>query len=240
MNPAPFNSEIEPVPSGGGPLVYVTDVEAPQIAGDDHHHLARVRRIRDGDEVIVSDGRGAWRRARMAGHHPQPVGPTRVEPTVGPEIGVAFALVKGTKPELSVQKLTEAGVDRIVAFTAGRSVVRWDQTKATAAHLRLTKVAREAAMQSRRARLPAVDPVSTFAGVAALEGACRADRDGGPVTLTHPLIMVGPEGGWDEIERRYDLPVVGLGPGVLRAETAAMAAGVLLSALRAGLVHPAG
>ncbi len=94
-------------------------------------------------------------------------------------------------------------------------------------------------MQSRRARLPRVHPVVSFAEVASLPGACRADRGGAPPSLARPLVLVGPEGGWDEGERQIDLPVVALAAGVLRAETAAIAAGVVLTSLRTGLVTPA-
>lgn len=157
-----------------------------------------------------------------------------------PAVGVGFALVKGQKPELVVQKLTELGVDRIQPLVAARSVVRWDGDKAGAALARWQKVAREAAMQSRRPWVPVVDTVVPFAAVAsAAHGACRADAEGGPVSLDRPLVLVGPEGGWTDDERAVDLPVVGLGDGVLRAETAAIVAGALLTALRAGLVGPA-
>lgn len=228
------------VPAGGGPLVFVDDLDAPRLTDDDHHHLARVRRVRDGDELVVADGRGGWRRARMAGPAPRPVGPRHRAPLPTPEVGVAFALVKGQKPELVVQKLTELGVDRIVPFVAARSVVRWDAARAAGAHQRLERVAREAAMQSRRARLPVVEPVGSFADLTGRAGACRADLAGGPVTLGHPFVLVGPEGGWTEEEQACDLPVVGLADGVLRAETAAMVAGGLLAALRSGLVAPVG
>ncbi|HMS90048.1 MAG TPA: 16S rRNA (uracil(1498)-N(3))-methyltransferase [Acidimicrobiales bacterium] len=93
-----------PVPVAGGPLVFVADVDAPVLGDDDHHHLARVRRVRDGQEVVVADGRGVWRTARMAGSTPEPVGPIHRAPHPAPEVGVAFALVKGHKPELVVQK----------------------------------------------------------------------------------------------------------------------------------------
>ena len=227
------------VPSDGGPLVFVTDLVAPVLDEADHHHLARVRRLRDGDPLILADGQGWWRRAVFAGLEPEVTGAPVAEPAPTIEIAVGFALVKGGKPELAVQKLTELGVDRIAPFTAGRSVVQWDADRSAAAHVRLEKVAREAAMQSRRAQLPVVDPVATFAAVAAVAGACRADRDGDPPTLDQPFILTGPEGGWDEVERDADLPVVGLATGVLRAESAAIAAGVILGALRAGLVRPA-
>lgn len=230
----------EAVPSDGGPLAFVADLAHPVLADDDHHHLARVRRLRAGDPMVLADGHGRWRRARFADATPEVVGDVVVEPAGVPAVSVGFALVKGERPELAVQKLTELGVDHIWPFVAARSVVRWDGSRATSAQARLERVAREAAMQSRRAALPTVHPVSTFAEVARLPGACRADRDGGPPSLDHPLVLVGPEGGWDDAERAVDLPVVGLGPGVLRAETAAIAAGVVLAALRAGLVDRPG
>lgn len=227
------------VPSDGGPLVYVADLEAPVLDGDDHHHLARVRRIRDGDPLVLGDGAGRWRPARMAGAAPAPDGDVRTAPHLAPAVGVAFALVKGAKPELVVQKLTELGVDRIVPFVAERSVVRWDAAKAGAAHERLRKVAREAAMQSRQAWVPEVDPVATFATIAQRDGAVLAERGGAAPSLARPFVLIGPEGGWAP-EERGALEHVALSTGVLRAETAAIVAGSLLVALRAGVVGPGG
>lgn len=224
------------MPSEGGPLVYVDDLEAPRLADDDHHHLARVRRLRDGDAMVIGDGAGNWRRALFAGGEPEVTGEiVRHEPPV-PSLTVGFALVKATKPELAVQKLTELGIDRIVPFVAARSVVRWDEQRADQNHRRLVKVSREAAMQSRRAHLAEVSPVASFEDAAALPGACLADRDGAPPSLSLPTILVGPEGGWDPQEVAVDLPLIGLGSGVLRSETAAILAGGLLAALRHGLV----
>lgn len=227
------------VPSGGGPLVFVDDLDHPVLDPLDHHHLARVRRLRDGDPLVVGDGVGGWRPARFAGEAPEPAGDVQRVGRPRPAVGVAFALVKGTKPELAVQKLTELGIDVIRPFTAARSVVRWDASKAEAGHARLVKVAREAAMQSRQAWLPEVAPVADFGAVAALPGAARADRGGAAPSLEQPLLLVGPEGGWDDAERAVALPTVALSTGVLRAETAAIVAGSILVALRAGLVHPA-
>lgn len=218
------------------PFAYVAEVAAPVLDEADHHHLARVRRVRDGDPMIVADGAGRWRPARFAAA-PEPTGDVAVELRSQPEVGVGFALVKGSKPELVVQKLTELGVDRIVPFVAARSVVRWDESKADAAQLRLAKVAREAGMQSRQLWLPTVAPVATFAEAAAHPGAALADMDGTSPTLDHPFVLVGPEGGWAPEERAAALPSVSLADrGVLRAETAAIVAGALLVALRAGLV----
>lgn len=141
-------------------------------------------------------------------------------------------MIKGGRPELVVQKLVELGIDDLRPFAAERSVVRWDDAKAAKNHERLERVAREAVMQCRRVWLPIVHPVVDFASVAALPDASRADRGGAAPTLATPTILVGPEGGWSDAERAADLPVVGLSNGVLRAETAAITAGVLLAARR--------
>ncbi|CAN5725110.1 16S rRNA (uracil(1498)-N(3))-methyltransferase [soil metagenome] len=227
------------MPSGGGPLVFVADVDRPVLDDGDRHHLSRALRLRDGDPLVLSDGSGAWRTARFRTGEPEPAGELQLAPRPAPAIEVAFALVKGSKPELAVQKLTELGVDRIRPFVAARSVVRWDAARSDTALVRLRRVAREASMQSRRAWLPEIDAVASFAEVAADPRACRADRGGSPPSLEHPLILTGPEGGWDDGERASELPVVALGDGVLRAETAAITAGVVLAALRSGLVRGA-
>ena len=91
-------------------------------------------------------------------------------------------------------------------------------------------------MQSRGVHLPDVEVVAGFAEAAALDGAAMADRDGEPLTLRHPTVLVGPEGGWSDAERG-SLVRVGLSDQVLRAETAAVTAGVLLSALRSELIE---
>jgi 16S rRNA (uracil1498-N3)-methyltransferase len=221
--------------------VFVADVAAPALDDEDRHHLERVLRLRDGEEVTASDGRGGWRAcAFVGGGGLLPVAEVEHVPAPSPAITVAFALTKGEKPETAVQKLTELGVDRIVPFAAGRSVARWDADRAARHVARLRKVAREAAMQSRRAYLPVVDEAVDFATVAALRGACMADAGGAPPSLERPVILVGPEGGWTEEERAAGLPAVGLGAHVLRAETAAITAGALLGALRLGLVDHAG
>ena len=216
--------------------MYVEDLDHPVLRLDDHHHLSRVRRVRNGDPLVLGDGLGSWRAARMHDEDPEPTGEVHYCEHPRPTIGVAFALVKGHKPELAVQKLTELGVDWICPFEAARSVVRWDEGKAEAAQTRLTKVAREAAMQSRQPWLPRVEAVAAFSAVAGIEGACLAERGGDAPSLHDPVILLGPEGGWEHHELEVDLPRVSLSTGVLRAETAAIVAGALLVALRAGRV----
>ncbi len=212
---------------------FVADLDAPTLDDDDRHHFERVLRLARGERVTVTDGRGRWRPCAF-GPTLEPVGATVVEPRPEPAVAVAFALVKGDRPEWTVQKLTELGVDAILPFHARRSVVHWEGERAVRHVARLRRVAREAAMQSRRTWLPDVADVTGFDAVAGRPGALMAERDGRAPAAGDALVLVGPEGGWDEDERARGLPTVGLGPTVLRADTAAVAAGVLLTALRPG------
>ena len=223
------------------PWVFVEDVDAPVLEDNDRHHLERVVRVRRGDAVVVSDGRGRWRDG-VLGADGVVEATSAVQSSVPPEptITIGFALTKGERPELAVQKLTELGVDRIVPFASDRSVVRWDGERAGSHVARLRRVAREAAMQCRRPWLPVVDDVVDFATACELPGVALADRGGAPPSLRHPTVLVGPEGGWSDAERGRGLPSVSLGAHVLRAETAAMTAAALLGAIRDRLVAPGG
>jgi 16S rRNA (uracil1498-N3)-methyltransferase len=219
---------------------FVDHLDRPRLSEDDHHHLARVLRLRPGDPVTVTDGAGRWRAARFGtGTDLEAPGDVVADTPPAPSITIAFALVKGERPELTVQKLTELGVDRLVPFVAERGVVRWDATKADRQARRLADIARHAAMQSRRTWLPRIDRVTTFAEAARLPGAAMADLAGGAPSLRHPTVLVGPEGGWAPSEQAAGLPRVRIGANVLRAETAAITIGALLSALRAELVQEA-
>lgn len=219
--------------------VFVPDLSAPELSTGDRHHLERVLRLRVGEAVTASDGAGRRVACRWAGGAALEVdGEVVVEPAPAPLVTVAFSPVKGDRPEWAVQKLTELGVDRIVPLVAARSVVRWTGDQGAAAVERWRRVAREAAMQSRRAWLPVVEEAVSFREAAAWPGAAMAVGGGDPPSLARPVVLVGPEGGWDADELAAGLPTVGLGPNVLRTETAAVAAGTLLVALRSGLLAP--
>ncbi len=210
---------------------FVADLEAPVLADADRHHLERVLRVAPGAVVTVADGAGGWRAVHF-GPCLEPIAVIEREPRLSPCLAVGFALVKGERPELIVQKLTEIGLDRVMPFVADHSVVRWDAERAVKHVDRLRRVAREAAMQCRRAWLPVIDDVRTFAEIAGTPGVCVAERGGGPLSLANPTVLVGPEGGWSADERLQGLPIVSLGAHVLRAETAAIVAGALLTTLR--------
>ena len=188
-------------------------------------------RLRDGDLLTVGDGLGRWRPARF-GSDLRIDGEVVEVPAPSRTVTVGFALIKGGRPELVVQKLTELGVDHILPLAAERSVVRWDEAKVASQYERMVRVAREAGMQSRRARLPEVAPV---APVESLLDAAMAEPGGEVLDTDVDVLLVGPEGGWTPEELR-ERRRISLGSTILRAETAAIVAGVLLVALRDGRV----
>ena len=225
---------MDPLLRAAAAHVVVVSLDAPVLDDDDTHHLARVLRLRSGAAVTATDGAGRWRSCRWSADGLAADGPVAVADRRPPPLTIGFAPVKGDRPEWVVQKLTELGVDRIVVLRAARSVVRWDGPREAVALDRLRRVAREAVMQSRGCWLPSVDGVVAPASVA---GAALADPAGSPVSLTRPVVLVGPEGGWTPEELTAAAATVSLGPLILRAETAAVTAGALLAALRDGLVN---
>ena len=184
-------------------------------------------RVRAGDPLTASDGAGRWRPCRF-GDPLEVEGPTESVPEPRPRLTVGFALVKGERPEWAVQKLTELGIDRIVPLVTERSVVRWDGERAEKGRARFRRVAREAAMQSRRCWLPEVADVAELGTFSSDDGAVLADRTGAPLAPGPTTVLVGPEGGWSPDELAGDLSAVSLAEHVLRTETAAVTAGVLL------------
>jgi len=227
-------------PCAGAAHVFVDDVVHPELSAEDRHHLERVLRLRPEEAITVGDGAGRWRWCRLGGSAGSlnVLSDVLIDPRPEPALTVAMALTKGHRPEMAVQKLTEVGIDRIALFTAQRSVARWNSERAGHHLERLRRVAREAACQSRRTWLPVIETVAGFQEVAGHPGAVMAERGGRPLAVTDLVVMIGPEGGWDPVELETRLPQVGLGPGVLRAETAALAAGVILCGLRGGLISP--
>lgn len=228
-------------------LVYVDDLDAPALAPDDAHHLGSVRRLRPGEPVVASDGAGRYRECSAAGDGRQvrleATGEIRTEPAPAPSLTVAMSLAKADRTEWAAAKLTELGVDRIVPLLCDRTVVSAKTFRAD----RLQRILRESAMQARRAWLPQLDEpiglaemLATAGGTAGTARMVLAEPGGGPLTLATPTVLVGPEGGWTgrelDLANEFGVSTVGLGPTILRIETAAVAAGTLLSALRSGRV----
>src|SRR2546423_8576843 len=138
--------------------------EAVEIGGEEGHHLARVLRLRTGETVTVADGAGRWRPYRVGNVSAPGGGPAlvRLDAAGGPEqepaasfrLAVAFALTKGDKPDLVVQKLPELAADRILPVLDERSVRRPDPGPGAAALEPRRRTCRAATRQSRRPPIP--------------------------------------------------------------------------------------
>lgn len=220
-------------------MIFVEDLSDPTPTAPDTHHLLDVLRLRPGEVVAVGDGRGSWQMCELA----SPVrGAVRLEPTsqvrtrvpLMPEVGIGLAVAKGDRTDWAVQKLVEVGVDRIELLVSGRSVVRPDPHARPGRRDRLQRIVREAAMQARRVFLPVLeDPAPLAEVVSRVPGrVALAEPSGSPVGRAATTVLVGPEGGWSPDELELVSDHVSLSDAVLRVETAAIVAGVLLCALR--------
>lgn len=216
---------------------------AVEVTGDEAHHAVAVRRLREGEQVVLTDGRGTSATGSVAstGKRVFTITVTSVaeEPRPEPAITVVQALPKGERGELAVEVLTEVGVDRIVPWAASRSVAVWKGERATKSHAKWQATAREAAKQSRRSWLPTVTPLASTADladvVAAADVAVVLHEDAtSPLSAVDvPLsgrvvVVVGPEGGispeeLDALTAAGARPVR-LGAEVLRTSTAGVVA----------------
>jgi 16S rRNA (uracil1498-N3)-methyltransferase len=212
--------------------VFVDQLDLPVLGDDDQHHLGRVLRLRDGESVTASNGRGQWRACVWRDGALEVAGEVVASAPPSVRCAVAFTPVKGDRNEWAVQKLTEIGIDEVIILAPTQhSVVRWSDADKQLRKLRV--VAREAAMQSRRVWLPNIVGLAALREVCAGDGAAVADPDGVALHAGVSLVVVGPEGGFAEDELPAGVPRVQLGDTILRAETATLVAATLLVARRA-------
>lgn len=221
------------------------------VEGAEGRHAAVVRRIREGETVDLSDGRGRRARCTVAAvgrdHIVCAVVERWEEPAPRPRLTVVQALPKGDRGELAVEMMTEVGVDTIVPWAAQRCVTRWKGDRAAKALARWRATAREAAKQSRRAWLPEVTELVDRAEVVDLlagadlgvvlheEAQSRLSQLAPPTGEGKEVVLVvGPEGGLSDTELEAFAAAGSvralLGTSVLRTSTAGVAA---LSVLQA-------
>ncbi|MGI6172290.1 MAG: RsmE family RNA methyltransferase [Christensenellales bacterium] len=212
------------------------------LSAEESKHALRVLRLREGDRVELSDGRGAL----FAGRISKIEGDIAVctaeaaldsrEPPV--RVTLFIGLSKFDKTEFVAQKATELGAERIVPVIMRRSVARYDKKDAEKKRERMEKICREAAKQCGRARVPDVfaalplaEALPLLRGVQLLLMPWEEAEDNrlSDVYKAHPNasdigILIGPEGGIDPSEAALCPAVqVTLGRRILRAETAAIA-----------------
>jgi 16S rRNA (uracil1498-N3)-methyltransferase len=213
------------------------------ITGDEHHYLQRVRRARAGDPVELVDGEGhrATATIERITSDATIVRAGVAERVVDalPRVRVLLPLIKGDRMDICLEKLVEVGVDEIVVWPAARAVVRLEPDRRDNRLAKYRAALQAAARQSGRASVPAISAADSLAhAMAGLTGARLvldpgADRQ--PLPAADELTIVsGPEGGLvpDELDAlaTAGFGALGLGPRVLRAETAPVVAVALVRA----------
>ncbi|MGW0820001.1 16S rRNA (uracil(1498)-N(3))-methyltransferase [Streptomyces sp. NPDC002845] len=221
------------------------------LDGAEGRHAVSVKRLRAGEDVVLTDGHGRWADCVVLGTE----GKDRLivrrdavaeEPEESPRITVVQALPKGDRGELAVETMTETGVDAIVPWAASRCITQWKGERGLKALGKWRATAREAGKQSRRVRFPEVADAATTKQVAALlakadfAAVLHEDRDHDSEPLATAelpasgeiVLVVGPEGGVSPEELALfgeaGAKAYRLGRSVLRTSTAGTAAVALL------------
>jgi 16S rRNA (uracil1498-N3)-methyltransferase len=223
------------------------------LKGPEAHHARTVLRLRSGDEVVVFDGQGHEYQARICEMDNREVTldilkPLEAKIESGLRLTLAQGYLKDQKMDRLVRQLTELGVARWVPFFAHRSVAVPDSQRLARRYQRWHKISMEAMKQCRRSHVMTIDPVLPFDQVMTMcpdyslkwvfyeNASTPANWD--QVKGRSPskmLIMIGPEGGFTEKEialaLEHGFSSIGLGPRILRAETAAVAACAIAQAV---------
>ncbi|MFH8288473.1 16S rRNA (uracil(1498)-N(3))-methyltransferase [Streptomyces sp. NPDC018059] len=235
------------------PVFVVEHFDAPAdgryvLDGPEGRHAVSVKRLRAGEDVVLTDGAGRWAHCVVLDTEGKDRLVVRMdsvteEPEEAPRITVVQALPKGDRGELAVETMTETGVDAVVPWTASRCITQWKGERGLKALAKWRATAREAGKQSRRVRFPEVtDAASTKQVAALLAGADFAavlHEEGSEPLATAELpasgrivLVVGPEGGVspDELAAFAEAGAkpYRLGRSVLRTSTAGTAATALL------------
>jgi 16S rRNA (uracil1498-N3)-methyltransferase len=212
------------------------------ITGESHHYLGRVRRVRVGDELELFDRNGQRASASIVAMSASAtianVGAIERRGPTLPAIRALVPLIKGDRMDTCLEKLVEVGVDHVVVWPAERSVVKLDPGKLDARLEHYTGVVAAAAQQSGAVPPSVAYAASLRAGITLSTGRRlvldpRAERGTAPSDAEITVIS-GPEGGLSPAE--LDLLAgegfasFGLGPRVLRAETAPVIAVAVLRA----------
>ena len=210
-------------------------------------YLTAVLRLRPGDALEVFDGQGGRYPARLETGETLHVSERLVQDTRALDLVLAQGLAKGEKMDFIVQKATELGVSRIVPLVSERSVVKLSAERGASRVERFRRIAQESARQCGRADVPVVDePQELERALQDLDRLCLLLDPAEELRLSaaargvqRVLVAIGPEGGFSpqelELAQRLGAVPVGLGPLVLRTETAGLAALAVLQHLRGAL-----
>ncbi|WP_328538857.1 16S rRNA (uracil(1498)-N(3))-methyltransferase [Streptomyces sp. NBC_00344] len=221
------------------------------LQGPEGRHAVSVKRLRAGEDIVLTDGRGRWADCVVLAAEGKDrlvveLGTRHEEPPPVPRITVVQALPKGDRGEVAVETMTETGVDTIVPWQAARCITQWRGERGAKSLAKWRSTARESGKQSRRTRFPEVADAASTKQVAALlaeadfAAVLHEDRDYGSAPLAavelpsagEIVLVVGPEGGVSPEELAVFADAGArtsrLGASVLRTSTAGTAAAALL------------
>lgn len=218
------------------------------IKGSEAHHIKNVLRLVPGDIITLFDGTGfeyeaAIKEVSSESVEVEILKKSRASFGSSAQIIVAQAFLKEKKMDDLVRKICELGIAKWIPFFSQRSIARPDASRLAGRTLRWHRIATQALKQCKRIDLPEISDALSFEQMLEFGETCDLkivfwenesaglDRSIGP-NERHPvkkiLLMLGPEGGFTEkeIERAKNsgFLVAGLGPRILRAETATLAA----------------
>ena len=221
-------------------FAHLIDEETLALNKEDEHHLLHVMRMRKDDEIeVVIDGHLFL--CRIKSTNPldiYPVHEIKSDVELEEDVTLLFALTKGDKTDLVVQKATELGVKNIALIQSERTVVRYEEKDIEKKCQRYQKIMKEASEQSHRLVVP------TLLGILNLKNLPKEafsdlnyvayEKDAGDTSQSFKnfakgrsiTILVGPEGGFSEDEinalTKQGFIRTSLGKRILRAETAAI------------------
>ena len=228
---------------------------AVSITGSDAKHIRNVLRMKTGDKLVLFDGDGYDYDAEITSVSSDNIEaaiygqyPSKTESKLN--LWVAQAYLKDKKMDDAVRQVTELGVIQWVPFMAGRSVPKPDSRRLKARWKRWENIAHESLKQCGRTKIPEISALKTFKEVLHLGSACDVkivfwenetntlkskQRFAQKDSIRSVMIMLGPEGGFtqEEITDATDSGFVtmGLGPRILKADTATVAACSLIQYL---------
>ncbi len=224
-----------------------TPKEQYEVTGEPYHHMVRVMRMNTGQQVYLAFQNQLSIIAEISAITDasvilKEIEKEQQEKELPISITIASGYPKGDKLDLVVQKGTELGAAGFIGFPAKTSVVKWDAKKLAKKQQRLEKIAQEAAEQSHRQVTPIVELLATEKEflekvatydviVVAYEESAKQGEHAQLARIlqkvekgTRLLAIFGPEGGLapQEIETLVEMhgQLCGLGPRILRAETA--------------------
>lgn len=212
----------------------------------DEHHILHVMRMKVGDQFDVVDLSHLYlvEITSLSPLRAKIIKEKQEQTELGKQVTLFFALAKGDKIDLVIQKATELGVNYIVLFKSRRCVVNFDEKDISKKFNRYQKIAKEASEQCHRLFVPVVLGAYDLKKCLTMMGDVNFlayEKEAGtteeslniPKTAKNISIMIGSEGGFDEDEVDFlvkkGFKTVSLGRRILRCETAAIYALSVLS-----------